>query len=61
MSYAASLLVPHPSYMRHRYQSVHPILLPLTYPYRWLDIAGDLARTGYRALRRRIRSSLSQH
>ncbi|MCP4164669.1 MAG: nucleotidyltransferase family protein [Chloroflexi bacterium] len=59
--YVARMVAPDTRYMRYRYKPAHPLLLPLTYPYRWLDIAGDLVRTGYRALRRRIRSSLSQH
>ncbi len=61
LHFVARMIAPDTKYMRYRYKPAHPLLLPLTYPYRWLDIAGDLARTGYRALRRRIRTSLSQH
>ncbi len=52
--YLTRTLVPHPTYMRQRYPIPHPALLPLTYPYRWLDITADLIRTTYRALRRRL-------
>jgi len=53
LHYLARMIAPHPSYMRYRYHPPHPSLLPFTYPYRWLDSAGDLFTTAYRSLLRR--------
>jgi Uncharacterised nucleotidyltransferase len=34
--FARTNLVPSPDYMRRRYAIAHPLLVPLSYPYRWL-------------------------
>ena len=54
IGYVFHLVLPHPHYMRHRYPSFHPLLLPFTYLYRWFDIARDLFVTGFRSIRRRF-------
>lgn len=51
LHYIVHIAAPQPSYMRDRYRLRHPALLPFAYLYRWLDIAGDLARTAWHQLR----------
>ena len=54
LRYLLQLLFPHPSYIRSRYRSVHPLLLPFAYVYRWLDIGIDIVRTIVRGARGRF-------
>jgi hypothetical protein len=35
LGYSVNVLFPSATYMRHRYAILHPLLLPLYYPYRW--------------------------
>lgn len=44
-AYLLAYLIPSAAYMQGRYQLSPPWLLPLAYPYRWLDLALDLLRT----------------
>jgi hypothetical protein len=45
ISFMSAIIFPDPRYMRYRYNPDPPWLLPLSYPYRWLDIGWDALRT----------------
>lgn len=45
ISFMSSTIFPGPRYMRYRYNPDPPWLLPLSYPYHWLDIGWDALRT----------------
>lgn len=42
---ALGLAFPSPAYMRWRYKLAHGWQVPFAYPYRWLDVAGEVLKT----------------